>query len=349
MRNILVLGGAGYIGSHVCKLLKSEGFHPVVFDNLSTGHPWAVQFGRIIQGNIEDELALKRAIQEIKPCALIHLASPINVRDSIRDPGQFYQALFDTLNVLKCMVQEGVQHIVFSSTAAIYGEPQYLPIDEAHPKAPLNAYGKMKWAIEGMLEDFSNAHGIHFAALRYFNASGADLTAKIGEAHHPETHLIPLVIQTALGKKPFLEVYGDDYPTPDGTAIRDYVHVLDLADAHIKALKYLFNGRGNLQANLGTGKGFSVKEIIDEVAKFAGKSIPLKMTRRLACDSPSLVADSALAKKLLDWNPVYSDLKTIISSAYQWHHAHLVEPVLKLKQLREAADRTVVQHVHTQE
>ncbi len=329
---ILVIGGAGYIGSHVCKGLKENGFTPIVYDNLSTGHSWAVQFGPFIQGNIEDEASLLEAFERFKPKAVIHLASLINVRDSIVNPALYYEKnLVGTLHLLRAMVKAGVLNLVFSSTAAIYGSPQYVPIDEKHPKAPLNAYGKTKWAIEGMLDDFANAHGLRFAALRYFNACGADPSGLIGEAHEPETHLIPLVVRTALGLKPVLQVYGDDYPTPDGTAIRDYVHVADLADAHIRALRYLFEKGASLQANLGTGTGYSVKQIIDAVAQFGQKSVPTQILPRLAHDSPSLVADPTFAKQILNWQPQYSDLPTIISSAWNWE---IKRPSSLLKELK---------------
>jgi UDP-glucose-4-epimerase GalE len=330
---ILVVGGAGYIGSHVCKELLKSGFRPVVYDNLSTGHSWAIQFGDFIEGDIEDEASLLKAFEKVLPKAVIHLASLINVRDSIVNPALYYEKnLIATLVLLKAMVKAGVLKLVFSSTAAIYGSPQYVPIDEKHPKAPLNAYGKTKWAIEGMLEDFAHAHGLRFAALRYFNACGADPSGLIGEAHEPETHLIPLVIRTALGLKPQLQIYGDDYPTPDGTAIRDYIHVLDLADAHVKALRYLFEKGSCLQANLGTGTGYSVKQIVDAVAEFGGKPIPTQILPRLAHDSPSLVADPSLAKQILNWQPRHSSLPSIISSAWNWETKR---PTSLLNELKE--------------
>ncbi len=336
--NILVVGGAGYIGSHVCQALAAEGFTPIVYDNLSTGHRWATQFGSLIEGDLEDEEALLKAFEQVQPKAVIHLASLINVRDSIVNPSLYYQKnLGGALTLLKVLVKTGVLDLVFSSTAAIYGAPQYVPIDEKHPKAPLNAYGKTKWAIEGMLEDFAHAHGLRFAALRYFNACGADPSGLIGEAHEPETHLIPLVIRTALGTRPRLKIYGTDYPTPDGTAVRDYVHVLDLADAHVKALRYLFAQRKSLQANLGTGAGYSVREIIDAVNRFAGKEVPVEEVPRLAHDSPILVADPSLAKSLLGWEPKHSDLQTILSTAWKWHAK---EPLSLLKDLmsKEASE-----------
>lgn len=329
---VLVVGGAGYIGSHVCKALLAAGSIPVVYDNFSTGHPSAVQFGPSIKGDLEDQEALREAFQRIKPKAVIHLASLINVRDSIVNPSLYYEKnLLGTLSLLKIMVEQEVSKIVFSSTAAIYGAPQYVPIDENHPKSPLNAYGKTKWAIEGMLEDFSHAHGLRFACLRYFNACGADSNGTIGEAHDPETHLIPLVIRTALGKKDLLQIYGDDYPTADGTAVRDYIHVSDLADAHVLSLQYLFEKGKSLQANLGTGVGYSVKQIIEAVEKCLKMKVPCKILPRLQHDSPALIADPTLAKQILNWRPKRSDLTTIISSAWNWEARR--EPSLLLGNL----------------
>ncbi len=318
--HILVIGGAGFIGSHVCKVLAEEGFVPIVYDNLTTGHSWAIQFGPFFKGALEDETALLSVFEQYRPEAVIHLASLINVRDSIVNPALYYEKnLMGSLILLKAMIRVGVTRLVFSSTAAIYGTPEYVPIDEKHPKNPLNAYGKTKWAVEGMLEDFSRAHGLRFAALRYFNACGADPSGLIGEAHEPETHLIPLAIQTALGIKPILQIYGDDYSTPDGTAIRDYIHVLDLANAHVKALRYLFQENRSVQMNLGTGVGYSVRQIINAVTHFSQKEIPIAVVPRLAQDSTILVADPTFAKKLLKWEPQYSSLPTIIATAWNWH------------------------------
>lgn len=317
---VLVVGGAGYIGSHVCKVLSESGFYPVTYDNLSTGHSWAVRFGPFVKGDLEDSEKLTQAFIRYQPKAVIHLASLINVRDSIVHPSIYYEKnLFGTLTLLKVMLSMKIKNLVFSSTAAIYGNPQSIPISENHPKNPLNAYGKTKLAVEGMLEDFASAYGLCFTALRYFNASGADPSALIGEAHNPETHLIPLVIQTALGVKTNLQIFGDDYSTFDGTAIRDYVHVLDLAKAHVQALHYLFEEKSSLQVNLGTGSGYSVQQIIDAVSQYCQRTIPIKIEPRFAHDSPVLVADPTLAKERLMWEPQFSDLSTIIASAWKWH------------------------------
>ncbi len=332
--NILVVGGAGYIGSHVVQALFQAGHHPITYDNLSTGHAWAVRYGSFVQADIEDEQTLLQTFEKFQPEAVIHLASLTNVRDSIKNPSLYYQNnLLGALSLLKMMVRANVKSLVFSSTAAIYGSPQYVPIDEKHPKAPLNAYGKTKWAIEGMLEDFSNAYGLRCGALRYFNACGADPSGAIGEAHEPETHLIPLAIQAALGKRPPLQIYGDQYPTPDGTAIRDYIHVLDLAAAHVLALSFLIEERKSFQVNLGTGSGFSVKQIIEAVSHHTLKEVPFEAAPPFPQDSPILVADPALAQRLLGWKPRYSDLSTIISTAWRWETQ---DPRSRLHELQQS-------------
>ncbi len=316
---VLVVGGAGYIGSHVCKVLKESGWVPVVFDNLSTGHKWGAQFGSLVIADVEDEGALFEAFASYQPEAVIYLASLINVRDSILDPELYYRHnMLGAITLLSAMRKAGVSRLIFSSTAAVYGTPMYLPIDEKHPKSPLNAYGKSKWAIEAMLEDFAHAYGLSFVAFRYFNACGADPSGMIGEEHEPETHLIPLAIQTALGERPFLPIYGNDYSTPDGTAIRDYVHVLDLALAHLQALDYLRQERSSVQLNLGSGCGYSVRQIVDAVSAVAGKPIPTQILPRLPQDSPVLVADVSYAQSVLNWTPGYT-LPEIVATAYRWH------------------------------
>ncbi len=317
--SVLVVGGAGYIGSHVCKALKEASYTPVVYDNLSEGHLWAVQFGPFIQGDLEDETALSKAFDEVQPIAVIHLVSLINVRASIQNPALYWEKnVGGALFLLKTMAQKSVKPLIFSSTAAVYGAPQYTPIDEKHPKAPLNAYGKTKLAIEGMIEDFAHAHGLKFMILRYFNASGADLSGTIGEAHNMETHLIPLAIQTALGLRGELSIFGNDYSTIDGTAVRDYIHVSDLADAHVLALGHLLQGKESLQLNLGTGSGCTVKQIVEMVEQYGQKKIPTQICPRLAQDSPELVANADLAREILNWRPQKSDLASIISSAWNW-------------------------------
>ncbi len=317
---ILVTGGAGYIGSHVSKALYENGYTPVVFDNLSSGHLHAVQWGPFIEGDLHDTFALKAAFEKFSPLAVIHLAASINVRESLTNPALYYSNnIGGTLSLLQAMVDSGVSYIVFSSTAAVYGNPHYLPIDEKHPISPLNAYGKTKYAVESMLDDFFQAHGLRSIIFRYFNACGADEEGKIGENHNPETHLIPVIMRTLLQSGSSLQVYGDDYDTQDGTAIRDYIHVADLAQAHVKAVQYLLNAGENLKLNLGTGRGHSVKKIIDTIASFTGRDVPYQVQPRLPCDSPILVADPRLAQNLLGWEPIFSDLATIIKSAWNWH------------------------------
>lgn len=317
--SILVTGGAGYVGSHVCKALKEEGYVPVVYDNLTEGHAWAVQFGPFIQGSLEDRKSLAKAFDQVRPEAVIHLASLIHIRASIQNPSLYWEKnLGGALCLLQMMVEKSVKRVIFSSTAAVFGSPSYTPIDEKHSKAPLNAYGKTKLAIEGMIEDFSQAHGLEFVILRYFNACGADPSGLIGEAHNPETHLIPLAIQTALGQRQLLQIFGDDYPTLDGTAIRDYVHVCDLADAHVLSLAHLLKRGRSIHLNLGVGQGYTVKQIVRKIEEHTGRQIPTQISPRLPQDSPELIADPRLAKQILNWQPKNSDLLSIISSAWNW-------------------------------
>lgn len=314
---IFIAGGAGYIGSHVAKYLKEKNHEITIYDNLSTGHLWACPDG-LIEADLEDTAALIKALETIKPDVVIHLASLINVRDSIIDPALYYEKnLLSSLSLLKAMVQTGVKKLIFSSTAAIYGTPEKLPLDENHPKAPLNAYGKTKLAIEGMLQDFFHAHGLQFVSLRYFNAAGADLSKTIGEAHHPETHLIPLAIRAAMTEKP-LNIYGNDYPTPDGSAIRDYIHVLDLARAHLLSIDYLFQKKGFLELNLGTGKGYSVFEVIQEIEKYSQKKVPFQILPRFSQDAALLVANPQKAKEMLGFSTKYSSLSKIVQTAWDW-------------------------------
>ncbi len=316
-----VVGGAGYVGSHVCQALAESGFVPVVFDDLSGGYPWAVQWGPFVQGSLHDKESLKKAFKEYQPVGVLHLASFIDVRESLIDPGKYYQNnLVGTVSLLQAMVEMSVPALVFSSSAAVYGIPHSIPIAEDHPKSPVNPYGRSKWMAEEMLQDFSKAHGLSSMSLRYFNAAGAAKEGKIGEAHSPETHLIPLTLLTALKKRPHLSVYGTDHPTQDGTAVRDYIHVLDLADAHIKGLKWLLENRQTTALNIGTGIGHSVREVIHAAEKITGIKIPLEIRPRSSGDPPALVADSTKAKSLLGWEPKYSDLTTILETAWKWHN-----------------------------
>jgi len=314
--NILVTGGAGYIGSHVCKALSEHGFVPVVLDNLSNGHIWAVKWGPFVKGDILDNKALDAVFTEYKPIGVIHLASFIDVRDAEKNPQKYHRNNVEgTRNLLEAMVRHGVDQLVFSSTAAVYGHPEKTPLTEDMAGHPINEYGKTKWLAEQLIGE---CHQIRSVCLRYFNAAGADAAAGIGEAHQPETHLIPVAITAALEQKP-VKIFGSDHPTLDGTAIRDFIHVSDLANAHVLALKWLMRGGTKIAMNLGTGKGYSVKEVVDAIGKLVGP-LTREVSPRNPCDPPILVADIARAERILGWTPQKSDLETIISSALQWHN-----------------------------
>lgn len=320
MSHVLVTGGAGYIGSHTCKALAQSGFTPVTFDNLVYGHRQFVKWGPFIQGDLGDAALLARTFKEYAIDAVIHFAAYAYVGESMTDPGKYFRNnVVNTLTLLDTMVSSKVKQIVFSSTCATYGIPERVPIAEDHPQRPVNPYGESKLFVEKALHWHGVAHDLRWFALRYFNAAGADLDGELGEEHDPETHLIPLVVKTALGQRSHVDVFGTDYPTPDGTAIRDYIHVRDLADAHVRALQHLRNGRPSAVANLGTGSGHSVKEVIDMVEKVTGKKVNARLAPRRAGDPPALVADPRNAKTLLGWHPGSSDLKTIIESAWRWH------------------------------
>ena len=318
--SILIVGGAGYIGSQTAKLCAQAGLAPVVLDNLVFGHRWAVKWGPLVEGDLADPAVPARVIQEYKVTAVIHFAAYAYVGESMTDPGKYFRNnVASTLNLLDAMVKHGVRDIVFSSTCATYGEPQRVPIDEDHPQSPVNPYGESKLAVEKILHWYQVAHQIRYAALRYFNAAGADPDGEIGEEHDPETHLIPLAIKAALGKRGALDIYGTDYPTPDGTAIRDYIHVADLGDVHLAALRRLESGTPSLRLNLGTGRGHSVREVIRSVEKVSGRQVPTREVGRRAGDPPALVADARKAAEVLDWRPRYAELDTIVSHAFRWH------------------------------
>lgn len=321
MQNILVTGGAGYIGSHVCKALHQAGFTPVSVDNLSYGHRWAVKWGPLEEGDIADRAFLDAVFVRHKPVAVMHFAAFIAVGESVADPEKYYaNNVAGTLSLLSAMRRADCGNIVFSSTAAVYGEPQGVPIAEDHPLAPVNPYGHSKLMIERMLADFGAAYGTRSVSLRYFNAAGADPDGELGEAHDPETHLVPLAILATLGQRPPLKVFGDDYDTPDGTAIRDYIHVADLADAHILALDRLLTGKAATEAmNLGTGNGNSVREVLDAVARVAGRPVPHEMAPRRAGDAARLVASSQHAQATLGWTPRRTDIGSIVETAWNWH------------------------------
>ncbi len=313
---ILVTGGAGYIGSHTCKALSQAGYLPVVYDNLSTGHAYAVKWGPFVEGDLSDKAKLKETFETFKPKAVIHFAANAIVIESMNDPGKYYRNnVANTLSLLEVMRECGVMHLVFSSSCATYGHPQFTPITEAHPQLPINPYGRSKLMVEQIISDFEAAYGLNAVILRYFNAAGADLETQIGENHTPETHLIPIAIQAALNIRNEIVVYGTDFDSRDGSAVRDYIHVQDLADAHVAALKYAKSAA----INLGTGTGYSVLEIIDALQQFCGKTIPVRLESRRLGEPGILTADNTKAKELLGWSPKVSQLPQLIESAWKWH------------------------------
>ena len=321
-RSVLVTGGAGYIGSHLCKLLAAEGWTPVVFDNLSTGNAWAVKWGPFVEGDILDEAALAAAFAAHRPDAVMHLAALSAVGESMADPERYYRVnLQGTLNLLGAMRRAEVGKVVFSSTASVYGTPQETPIPEGHPLHPINPYGSSKLMAERLLFDFERSHGIASVALRYFNAAGADPECELGEERAQETHLIPLALKVALARQPTLDLYGRDYRTPDGTCIRDYVHVTDIARAHVLALAYLDRGGAGIALNLGSDSGFSVLEVLDALRRVTGRDIPTVDKPRRAGDPDELVSDSTAAREILGWRPAHSDLDSIAGSAWAWAKA----------------------------
>lgn len=318
--SILVTGGAGYIGSHACKALAAQGFIPVTFDSLEHGHRSAVRWGPLVQGHLGDDAALCRTMRDHAVEAVIHFAAYAYVGESMQEPGRYFRNnVAGTLSLLEAMRSCDVEQIVFSSTCATYGLPSTVPIDESHAQQPVNPYGESKLFIERALHWYGAAHALRSVALRYFNAAGADADGEIGERHEPETHLIPSIIEAALGKRAAIDVFGTDYPTPDGTAIRDYIHVTDLADAHVRALRYLRGGGESACLNLGTGNGYSVREVIAAVSACAGRPIPIRECARRPGDPPVLVADSDLARRVLAWEPACSDLEEIVATAWRWH------------------------------
>lgn len=316
---ILVVGGAGYIGSHMVKMLLESGHDVVTLDNLSTGYRDAVFGGEFVLADLADRDQLEAVFSSHEFDGVLHFASFIQVGESVREPGKYYQNnVANTLNLLDAMVRHGVRSFVFSSSAAVFGEPQYVPIDEAHPKAPVNPYGSSKLMVEQILADYDRAHGLKSVCLRYFNAAGADPGGQLGERHEPETHLIPLAMQAASGRRPHVTVFGRDYDTPDGTCIRDYIHVIDLCQAHLLALKQLWQGGGSAAFNLGNGQGFSVREVIDAARAVTGREIPVVYGERREGDPARLVADSRMARQTLGWSPEHAELETIIAHAWQW-------------------------------
>lgn len=316
---VLVTGGGGYIGSHTCKALARRGFEPVVYDNFSTGHRKNCRWGPVVEGDIEDTARVSAALREHKIEAVIHFAASAYVGESMVAPERYYRNnVVGSLALLQGILREGVPRIVFSSSCATYGIPEALPITEKTCQKPINPYGETKLAIERALNWYSQAHSLGFAALRYFNAAGADGEGELGEEHDPETHLLPLAIQAALGQRGPLEIFGDDYPTRDGTAERDYIHVEDLAEAHIAALGKLMRYDTSFACNLGTGKGQTVREALTKIEAISGKAVPFRISPRRTGDPASLVADATLARAMLDWQPRHS-FDGILSSALAWH------------------------------
>lgn len=320
-RYCLVTGGAGYIGSHFCKALSQTAYTPVVFDNLSKGRRDFIKWGPLVEGDIRDDSALDAVFKTYAPEAVFHFAASIDVAESVAHPEIYYDNnTCGSLHLLDAMRRNGCGKLVFSSTAATYGMPSTsLPITETTPQQPINPYGWSKLFVEQMIKDYAHTYGLRFAILRYFNASGTDVDGEIGEPSLAETHLIPLVIQAATGARPDIKIFGTDYPTPDGTAVRDYIHVSDLADAHIKAMEALAASDENFCLNLGTSRGFSVKEVIDEVKRVTRTDINVVETGRRAGDPAILVASNDAAKRALGWEPRYSAIENIIETTWRWH------------------------------
>jgi UDP-arabinose 4-epimerase len=320
--SLLIVGGAGYIGSHTAKRAAAAGLQPVVLDNLVYGHRSAVKWGPLIEGDLADAALVRRVLREHQVTAVIHFAAYAYVGESVTNPRKyFHNNVVNTLNLLDAMVDAGVRDVVFSSTCAVYGEPREVPISESHPRDPVSPYGESKLAVEKILHWYARAYPLRFAALRYFNAAGADPEGELGEDHEPESHLIPLAIEAALGGRE-LSIFGSDYPTPDGTAIRDYIHVADLAEAHLLALKALEDGAPHLHVNLGTGRGHSVREVVAAVERASGRKVPARLVERRAGDPPALVADARQAAAVLGWKPRYPELDTIVEHAYRWRASH---------------------------
>jgi len=316
---ILVTGGAGYIGSHACKLAARAGYEPIAYDNLVNGHEWAVKWGPLEVGDVRDGNRLLEVMSRYSPVAVMHFAAFAYVGESIQEPLKYYHNnVVGSLTLFDAMARSGINKIVFSSTCAVYGSPQAKPISESTPTHPISPYGASKQMIERSLGDLSRATSLRYVALRYFNAAGADPGGEIGEVHEPETHLVPSAIRAALGRRGELTLYGNDYPTRDGTCIRDYVHVSDLAEAHVRALRYLEEDNESLAINLGTGREVSVLEVLAAVKRFSGHKVPYAMGQRRGGDPPTLVASNNLAAQKLGWLPVRSSLDEIVATAYAW-------------------------------
>ncbi|MDI9614047.1 UDP-glucose 4-epimerase GalE [Methanothermobacter sp.] len=316
---ILIVGGAGYIGSHVNKFLSERGYETLILDNLTKGHREAVRWGKFIESDLGDRKLLGRIFTEYDVEAVMHFAAFTDVGESVQKPGDYYRNnVMNTMNLLDSMRENGVSRFIFSSTCAVYGNPVEIPITEEHPLNPISPYGRSKLMVEEILRDYGDAYGLSYVSLRYFNAAGADPEGEIGELHDPETHLIPIVLDAAMGLRDSVRIFGTDYPTPDGTCIRDYIHVMDLADAHWRALEYLEGERIGV-FNLGNGNGFSVREVIETCREVTGASIRAVEDERRPGDPPELVGSSQRARKILGWNPIYTKLGEIIKTAWNWH------------------------------
>jgi UDP-arabinose 4-epimerase len=319
LSRILVTGGAGYIGSHTAKALAHAGHGPIVYDNLSTGHAWAVKWGPLVVGDLGDRDLLARTIADYEIESVIHFAASAYVGESVVHPRLYYRNnVCATMTLLEVMLESGVSDIVFSSSCATYGEPRSIPISEQHPQEPLSPYGESKHFVEQMLRAYERAYGLNWISLRYFNAAGADAEGEIGEVHEPETHLIPLAFQAAAGQRDALEIFGSDYPSADGTAVRDYIHVSDLAAAHVSAAACLSNGEPSMAINLGNGTGYTVHEVVATVEAITSLNVPVVMTGRRPGDAPVMVANADRARSVLGWEPAFPALSEIISSAWHW-------------------------------
>ena len=320
MSTILVTGGAGYIGSHACKVLSEAGYTPVALDNLSLGWRDAVQFGPLAEADLLDRAALDAVFREYQPAAIMHFAALSDVGESMRDPGRYWRVnVGGSLNLIEAALAAGCGRFVFSSTCATYGDQDGVVLDEDCVQMPINAYGASKRAVEAMLENFGQTHGLKSVIFRYFNVAGASPDGDVGEHHRPETHLIPLMLDAIDGKRPALTVYGQDYDTPDGTCIRDYVHVMDLVDAHLRGLKWLEEDRGNRIFNLGTGSGFSVRDVVRHSAAVTNRDVPVIDGARRPGDATALISGSTRASSELGWRPARSTLQTMIADAWRWH------------------------------
>ena len=329
MHRILVTGGAGYIGSHTVKLLRDARYEPIVLDNLSTGNRWAVGSSKFFETDLADEEATYEILLQQRVSAIIHFAASAYVGDSMRMPEEYFENNVSSgIKLLRAARKAGVELIVFSSSCATYGIPSEIPIAEDHPQLPINPYGDSKLFFEKMLRWYGEAYGMRSVSLRYFNAAGADPEGELGECHNPETHVVPSIMEAVLGQRPQIEVFGNDFSTPDGTAIRDYIHVTDLGSAHLLALEYLLSGGASCAVNLGTGQGTSVLELIEQVEKASGQTVPVKYCNRRPGDPTTLVADNAKALRVLNWRPAHSAIDEIVQTAWRWQSSLLPDRVL---------------------